>query len=115
MALEGVHRKLSLYKVLTHSQKEPINNGLANKWDDQRKNPTLKPDLQPTGHPVSGQAPHLAARPGEAAKGGTLMDFIITFTSLALEGVHKRLSLYVVLTHFKVNYFENKKITPNSE
>ena len=30
----------------------------------KEKNPTPKPDLQPTGHPVSGQAPHLAARPG---------------------------------------------------
>ena len=43
----------------------------------QRKNPTPKPDLQPTGHPVSGQAPHLAARPGEAAKGEILMDVMI--------------------------------------
>ena len=65
----------------------------------QRKIPTPKPDLQPTGHPVSSQVPHLAARPGEAAKGGILMDcIIITFPSLALEGVRKGLSLYEVLT-----------------
>ena len=42
----------------------------------QRKNPTPKPNRQPTGHLVSGQVPHLAARPGEAAKGGILMDVI---------------------------------------
>ena len=46
--------------------REPVNSGLINKWMGQ-KNPTPKPDLQPTGHPVSGQAPHLAARPGEGA------------------------------------------------
>ena len=62
----------------------------------QRKNPTPKPDLQLTGHlVVSGQAPHLVARPGEA---GIPMDFIITFASLALEGVHRNMSLYEVLT-----------------
>ena len=66
-------------------------------WAKEKSNSKAWP--QPTGHPVSGQAPHLAARPGEAAKGGILMGcIIIMFTSLALEGVYKRLSLYEVLT-----------------
>ena len=49
-----------------YSHGESINNGLTNKWDammGQRKNLTPKPDLQPTGHLVSGQVPHLAATP----------------------------------------------------
>ena len=58
--------------------REPINNGLTNTigWVKE-KNSTPKPDLQPTGHPVAGQAPHLAARPGEAAKREILMDVMI--------------------------------------
>ena len=52
-----------------------------------KKNPTPNPDLELIGDPVSSQEPHLAARPGEAAKGGILMDcIIITFTSFGTGG-----------------------------
>ena len=59
------------------------------------QSPTLNP--QATWFPARRQS-HLIARPGEDFKVGILMEFIIImFTSLALEGVHKRLSLYKVL------------------
>ena len=40
LALEGVHKRLSLYKVLTCSQGE--NNGLINKWDESKKKSNSK-------------------------------------------------------------------------
>ena len=68
----------------------------------QRKNPTPKPDLQPTGHPVSGQAPHLAARPGEAAKRGILMD-VITHVFMSKDGCASVI-LYGMQTNSKATH-----------
>ena len=42
LALQGVHKRLSLYEVLTRSQGEPINNGLTNKWDGSKKKSNSK-------------------------------------------------------------------------
>ena len=48
LALEGVHKRLSLSKVLTHSQGEPINNGLSSKWNGSKKKSNSK--AQPSTH-----------------------------------------------------------------
>ena len=46
-------------------------------WVKEKKSNSKARPSTYTGHSVSGQAPHLAAGPEEAAKGGILIDVII--------------------------------------
>ena len=69
ISLKNIHKRLGLYKVLTHSQ-----GNLEAKGEPRATNTgqiKYRKNLLPgwtgtTGHPETGQAPHLVAKPGEA-------------------------------------------------